>query len=294
MLLKEIESFLEEDVGHEDYEEIVPYTDCRAEITAREEGVLAGLEEAKQIFDYFSVQCSSEFEDGDEVKSGDVILTVRGAGARVLKAERLVLNFLGRMSGVATLTSRFVKEVRKVRERGKQEKGGKQEEVRVAGTRKTTPGFRKYEKKAISIGGGDPHRFGLYEAVIIKDNCIKLMGLENAVRRAKERVSFTRKIEVEVESVEDALKAAELGVDIIMLDNMPVEEVRECVRLLTERSLRDSGSGGSGGLILEASGRIKQENVKEFAATGVDVVSIGAITHSARSLGFSLDVVKKE
>jgi len=276
MLLKEIESFLEEDVGHEDYEEIVPYTDCEAEITVKEEGVLAGLEEAKQIFDYLSVQYSSEFEDGDKIKSGDTIFTVRGAGARVLKAERLVLNFLGRMSGVATLTNTFVNEARKVNER-----------VKVAGTRKTTPGFRKYEKKAIAIGGGDPHRFGLYEAVIIKDNYIKLMGLENAIKKAKEKVSFTRKIEVEVESIADALRAADLKVDIIMLDNMPAAEVKECVRLLTERGIRD-------GLILEASGGLNLDNIKDFASTGVDVVSSGMLTRAAKWLGFSLDVVEKE
>jgi nicotinate-nucleotide pyrophosphorylase (carboxylating) len=273
MLLREIERFLEEDVGHEDYEEIVPYTDCKAEITAKEEGVLAGLEEVKQIFDYMSVQYSTEFADGAKIKSGDTILTVVGAGAKILKAERLVLNFLGRMSGIATFTDKLVNEARKVNER-----------VKVAGTRKTTPGFRKYEKKAIAIGGGDPHRFGLYEAVILKDNHIMLMGLERAIRKAKEKASFTRKIEVEVESIADALRAAELNVDIIMLDNMPAADVKECARLLTARGLR-------AGVILEASGGITMENISGFVSTGVDVVSIGRITHSARWLGFSLNVV---
>jgi nicotinate-nucleotide pyrophosphorylase (carboxylating) len=273
MLLKEIENFLEEDVGHEDYEEVVPYSGCKAEVQVKEEGVLAGLEEAKQIFDYLGVLYSTEFEDGARIKSGDIILTVSGAGARILKAERLVLNFLGRMSGVATLTNRCVNAVREVNER-----------ILVAGTRKTTPGFRKYEKKAIAIGGGDPHRFGLYEAVIIKDNYIKLMGLQSAIKRAKEKVSFTKKIEVEVESIEDALSAAELDVDIIMLDNMSAAEVRTCVKLLNERAARDR-------LIVEASGGIDLDNIKEFASTGVDVISLGMITHSAKWLGFSMNVV---
>jgi len=273
MLLKEIESFLEEDVGQEDYEEIVPYTECKAEITVNEEGILAGLEEVKQIFDYLAVQYSSEFKDGDNIKSGDTILTVRGPGAKILKGERLVLNFLGRMSGIATLTRMFVNEARKVNEH-----------VKVAGTRKTTPGFRKYEKKAIAIGGGDPHRFGLYEAIIIKDNYIHLMGLEHAIQKAKEKASFTRKIEVEVESIEDTLRAAALKVDIIMLDNMEPADVKECVRLLTERGLRE-------GLILEVSGGVNLENIRAFAATSVDVISTGMLTHSARSLGFSLTVV---
>ncbi len=273
MLLKEIESFLEEDIGQEDYEEIVPYTDCKAEITVNEDGVLAGLLEVEQICDYFSIHYSSEFMDGNRVKSNDTVLTMEGAGAKILKAERLVLNILGRMSGVATLTNVLVRKARTINK-----------QVRIAGTRKTTPGFRKYEKRAITIGGGDPHRFGLYEAVIIKDNHIKLMGLEHAVTKAKEKVSFTRKIEVEVESIEEALQAAELHIDIIMLDNMTVAEVNGCVRLLTERGLRE-------GLIVEVSGGINQDNVKDYASTGVDVISIGMITHSAKSLGFSLNVV---
>lgn len=274
MLLREIESFLEEDVGHEDYEEIVPYTECKAEITVGGEGVLAGLDEAKQIFDYQGVKYSTGFEEGNRVMSGDTILTVWGAGAKILKVERLVLNFLGRMSGVATLTSMFVNEARSV-----------SAEIKVAGTRKTTPGFRKYEKKAIAVGGGDPHRFGLYEAVILKDNHIKLMGLENAIKRAKEKVSFTRKIEVEVESIDDALRAAELNVDIIMLDNMSAPEVKECVRRLTEKGFRDD-------LILESSGEINLDNIKELVSTGVDVVSSGMLTHSATWLDFSLNVVE--
>lgn len=273
MLLREIENFLEEDLGPEDYGGIVPYTECKAEITARDGGILAGLEEAKQIFDYFSVHYSSEFEDGDRIKRGDIILTVKGPGAKILKAERLVLNFLGQMSGVATLTNVLVNEARKVNEH-----------VKVAGTRKTTPGFRKYEKKAITIGGGDPHRFRLYEAVILKDNHIKLMELEPAIKKAKENISFTRKLEVEVESIDEALRAAELKVDIIMLDNMTPTDVKECVRLLAERGLREE-------LIVEASGGINLENIKDYAASGVDVVSIGMITHSAKSLGFSLNVV---
>jgi len=274
MLLKEIERFLEEDVGHGYYEPICPPTDSKAEITAKEEGVLAGLEEVKEILDYLSVQYSSGFEDGARIRSGDTILTVRGTGAKILKAERLVLNFMGRMSGIATLTSTLVNEARGVNPR-----------IKVAGTRKTTPGFRKYEKKAIRIGGGDPHRFGLYEAVIIKDNHIKLMGLENAIQKVKESTSFTKKTEVEVESIAEALRAAELKVDIIMLDNMTAAEVKDCVRLLSDKGLRD-------GLILEASGGINMGNIKDFASTGVDVVSVGMLTHAAKWLGFSMNVVE--
>lgn len=274
MLLKEIESFLEEDLGPKDYTEIALYTDCKAEITVREGGILAGLDEAKQIFEYFSVDYSTEFDDGDRINGGEIILRVKGLDANILRAERLVLNFLGQMSGVATLTRMFVDEVRKV-----------SEHVKVAGTRKTTPGFRKYEKKAIAIGGGDPHRSGLYDAVILKDNHIKLMGQERAIKKAREQVSYTQKIEVEVESIDDAVRAAELGVDIIMFDNLSPAEVKECVQVLIERGLR-------AGVILEASGGINMENIKEFASTGVDALSTSMITQAARSLDFSLNLLK--
>ena len=264
MWLKEIEGFLEEDLGCGDYEEIAPEGDCKAEITVEEEeGVLAGLEEVKRIFDYFSIQYSSKFEDGDKIKRGDVIIEIKGNSSNILKSERCVLNFLGRMSGIATLTNAFVNEVKKVNA-----------EVSVAGTRKTTPGFRKYEKKAITIGEGDCHRCGLYDARIIKDNHIKLLGIENAIKKSKEKTSFARKIEVEVENIEDAIKAAELKVDIIMLDNMRVEDVMEYVELLKERKLRDN-------LILEVSGKITLENIADYASTGIDVISTGMLTHSA-------------
>ncbi|MHC1635830.1 MAG: carboxylating nicotinate-nucleotide diphosphorylase [Candidatus Methanospirareceae archaeon] len=275
MFRREIEAFLEEDIGYANYEEIIiPDKECEAEIRAKESGIIAGLEEAEQIFEYLSVETTSRFKDGDAIKSGDVVMNVRGKGVDILRAERLVLNFLGRMSGIATLTNAFIKEARKVNKN-----------VKIAGTRKTTPGFRKYEKKAIMIGGGDPHRGGLYDAVIIKDNYIRLMGMEEALRRARRKSSFVRKIEVEVTTVEDAMRAAELGADIIMFDNMTAEAIKESIRLLEEKGYRER-------LILEASGDINMENIKEFAATGVDIISIGMLTHSAKWLNFSLDVIK--
>ncbi|MGC9444085.1 MAG: carboxylating nicotinate-nucleotide diphosphorylase [Candidatus Methanospirareceae archaeon] len=273
MLLKEIEHFLEEDCGHEDYELIVPITTvCNAEITVKEDGLLAGLEEVLQIFNYASIEYSTEFTDGDSLKAEDVVVRLHGSAAKILKVERLVLNILGRMSGIATLVREYVEEA---------QKGNPQ--VIVAGTRKTTPGFRKYEKRAIMIGGGDPHRFGLDDAVIIKDNHLALMGMEQAIKKAKSAISFTRKLEIEVESIEDALHAAKLGVNIIMLDNMAPKKVKECLQLLSTSGLRDRP-------LMEASGGITQENIREYAATGVDVVSIGRLTYAARSLGFSLHV----
>ncbi len=283
MLIKEIERFVEEDLG-EDLTEI--YLDiihddtekekrCRADIISKDRGILAGLEEAKQIFRYFDPDANvySELSDGSSIKEGEIVLSIESDISSILKGERITLNFLGRMSGIATLTNAFIEEMRKVNDR-----------IKVAGTRKTTPGFRKYEKKAIIIGGGDPHRFALYDTIIIKDNLVKVIGLEEAIRKAKERCSFTRKIEIEVESPEDALKAAELNADIIMLDNMSYKEVEQSVRLLEEKNKRDK-------VILEVSGDITMENVRKFASTRVDVISIGMLTHSARWLDFSLEVI---
>jgi len=155
---------------------------------------------------------------------------------------------------------------------------------RIACTRKTTPGFRKFEKRAVIAGGGDPHRFNLSDAVMIKDNHIEVIGLEKAIIAAKKAASFTRKIEVEVETADNAVRAAQMGVDIIMFDNMTVIEIQKAVRSLEEKKLRDD-------VILEASGGITIENVDKYAISGVDIISIGALTHSSNWLDISLRII---
>src|SRR5659263_376383 len=238
MLLTELERFVEEDIGYDDVScNIIP--DCRvsAEVLAKDFGIVAGLSEATQIFEYFEVFPATDFHDG--VKENDIIFNLDGGARSILKAERLALNFLGRMSGIATLTRQYVERA-----------GG----PRIACTRKTTPGFRKFEKKAVVAGGGDPHRFNLSDAVMIKDNHIAVFGLEKAITAAKKAASFTKKIEVEVETVDDAIRAAQMGVDIIMFDNMTVNEMIKAVKSLEEKGLRDN-------IILEASGGITIENV---------------------------------
>jgi nicotinate-nucleotide pyrophosphorylase (carboxylating) len=195
-------------------------------------------------------------------------MEIRGGARSILQAERLLLNFMSRMSGISTLT---------------RECAGRAGKVRVAATRKTTPGFRSFEKRAVVVGGGDPHRFDLSSSVIIKDNHLKLMSLEEALCAAKAGASFTKKVEVEVERLEDVLKAASLGADIIMFDNMRPEMIREGVERLKREGLRDR-------VLLEASGGITPENVSDYAATGVDVVSLGALTRSARWIDFSLEI----
>ena len=269
MLLTELERFVEEDIGYDDVScNIIP--DCRvnAEVIAKEFGIVAGLSEATQIFEYFEVFPATDFQDGDMVKENDIIFSLDGGARSILRAERLALNFLGRMSGIATLTREYVERA-----------GG----PRIAGTRKTTPGFRKFEKKAIVAGGGDPHRYNLSDAIMIKDNHIAVIGLEKAIIAAKKEASFTKKIEVEVETVDDAVRAAKMGVDIIMFDNMTVKDIQKAVKILEEKGLRDN-------ITLEASGGISIENVDKYARTTVDVISIGALTHSSNWLDISLRI----
>lgn len=270
MYLEEIERFVEEDLGPDPVSvTIVPLHRVVGVIRASEEGIICGVTEARATFEYFEVEVLKSLEAGSDVRGGDEVMRVAGPARGILAAERLALNFLGRMSGIATLTNQIVK---------------KAPGVRVAATRKTTPGFRRFEKKAVIVGGGDPHRYTLSDAVMIKDNHIAIMGLEGAIEAARS-ASFTQKIEVEVESPEDAVHAAELGADIVMLDNMPPNRIRETIALLESKNLRK-------GLLIEASGGITLENASDYASTGVDVISLGALTRDARWLDLSLEVQK--
>jgi nicotinate-nucleotide pyrophosphorylase (carboxylating) len=269
MLSREIENFIEEDMGFEDLSSaLVPDKIVRGRVIAKEACVLAGLEEAMSVFKYFEIRSSSKFKDGDKIQGSDVILSISGNARGILKAERVALNILGRMSGIATMTAKFVEVA-----------GG----VKIAATRKTTPGFRKYEKKAVRIGGGDPHRFRLDDTVMIKDNHIKVAGLEKAIKEAR-KSNFTKKIEVEVENAQDALTAAKLDADIIMFDNMKPAEINKAVKNIRSKRARKN-------IILEASGGITIENVGDYAKSGVDVLSVGALTRDARWSDFSLELL---
>jgi nicotinate-nucleotide pyrophosphorylase (carboxylating) len=263
----ELERFVREDLGEDDDSTgIVPGRKASARIVCKEDGVLAGLEEAGEVFAYFCVEVRQRHADGDRLSKGDVVLELTGSAADILRAERLALNFLGRMSGIATLTALCV---------------ARAGSVRVAATRKTTPGFRRFEKKAVKLGGGDAHRYDLSSAVMIKDNHIAIMGIDGAVAAAKKSASFTKKVEIEVESVAAAEKAAKLGVDIIMFDNMAPKTIAEGVKKVRKIDPK---------IIIEASGGITADNIGIYARAGVDVVSLGALTRDAKWLDFSLDM----
>lgn len=246
---------------------------AQAEIICKEDGILAGIEIAHYIIDYFNLSISSSYMDGDEVHKGDVILEYEGSAKDILMTERTILNYLMHLSGIATLVHQTVQRVHKINPN-----------IKVAATRKTTPGLQKYEKKAVKIGGADSHRFKLDDCVLIKDNHIEIVGgVIEALQKAQENVSFTKKIEIEVETLDDAIKAALFGADIIMLDNMTPTQISEVTEELKKRYVRDE-------VIIEASGGIRPDNIEEYAKLDIDVISSGFITNSATSLDMGLDI----
>ena len=266
----QVEQWLREDVGHHDVTNQVP-GETTGRLVTTERGVAAGLDAAAAVFAYLDVAVTERIDDGAAVEPGDAVLRVAGPAREVLRGERVAVNVAGHASGVATKTRRAVAAAREV-----------DDDVRVAATRKTTPGLRGIEKRAVATAGGDTHRLDLSHAVMVKDNHVAELGLERAVERFRDRVSFATKVEVEVEEPGDAPRAAAAGADVVLLDNMDPETTEEAVDLLAERAA-DLGRE----VLAEASGGITVETVPEYAATGVDVISLGSLTHSAAALDYS-------
>ena len=265
--------FLDEDAPFGDVtsEAVIPEDlEAEAVIIAKQDGVIAGLEEAKALFEHFGVKVELKVKDGDEVKKGTVVIKLKGNARKILLVERTALNIMGRMSGIATQTRKLVGKIRAVSPK-----------VRVAGTRKTL--LKPLDKKAILIGNGEPHRFSLSDAILIKDNHLALVPLEEAIKRAK-AFSVYKIVEVEVESLEDALKAAKAGADVIMLDNMTPEQIKEVLEALKRERLRDK-------VKIEVSGGITEENIQDYAKLDIDVISLGALTHSVKNFDVSLEIL---
>jgi nicotinate-nucleotide pyrophosphorylase (carboxylating) len=265
--------FLNEDVpaGDMTSDAIIPDIGCTAVIRAEQDGVLAGIEEASALFSYAGVMVTPRKNDGDRVRKGEVVVSLSGKAKNILLVERTALNILGRMSGIATRTAAMVAIVK-----------AQNTSCRVAGTRKTCPGFRRFDKKAVKIGGGDPHRMNLSDGILIKDNHLALVPLEEALRAARNHSAY-KKIEIEVESSADAVKAAAAGADIILLDNMTPGQVRETLSVLKDRGLRDR-------VTIEISGGIDEESLRNYAACGVDIISMGALTHTVKNFSLSLEI----
>lgn len=266
-----VKKALEEDIGFGDIttdylvdnEKIIV-----AKLNTRQDGILCGIDVAETVFKTLSKDIKFEkfFKDGDEIKKGDTIAIVEGSARAVLTGERTALNYIQRMSGIATETRKY------------QDAIGNNK-ARITDTRKTTPGFRMFEKYAVFTGGARLHRFNLSDCVMIKDNHIMFAGsIANAVNKIREHLSHTHKIEVECDTIEQVKEAIAAKADIIMLDNMPCSLMKECVAIIGDNAL------------IEASGNVTIETIKEIAETGVDVISSSAIVAKAKTLDIALDM----
>lgn len=269
---------IKEDVGPGDYSSLSCIQQdaiAGAKLLVKEPGILAGIEIAKQVFEKFDSEILfvQKLNDGDEIEAGDVAFTVEGRAQKILSAERLVLNLMQRMSGIATLTRNFVKELEGT-------------DAKLLDTRKTTPNFRYFEKLAVKIGGGYNHRFGLYDMMMLKDNHVDYAGgIEAAITRAlayQKENNLNLAIEVETRNIEEVEEVLRVGkINRIMLDNFDVYTLGQAVQLI------------NGAFETEASGNIKLKNIRQYAQTGVDYISVGAITHSYKSLDLSLKAISE-
>ncbi|MFN3599577.1 MAG: carboxylating nicotinate-nucleotide diphosphorylase [Aquificaceae bacterium] len=271
MVEKFLLRFLEEDIGNFDIttESIYRGEKARAVIVAKERGVLAGIGFAVKVFQLLGeVKVIESLKEGEEFSKGEEILVLEGSAEVLLKGERVALNLLQRLSGIATLTKEFVRAL----------EGTK---IKLLDTRKTTPGIRYFEKYAVRVGGGLNHRFGLYDMVLIKDNHKAIAGgIREAVRRVKESIGPAYKIEVEVENLQELQEALESGVDMVLLDNFKLQDIKRAVDII------------EGKVLVEISGNINLSNIREYAIEGVNFISSGAITHSARWLDLSMRLSK--
>lgn len=263
-----------EDRGHADITSffVVPEDlKATAHIIAKEGFILAGIPFVKEVFAAIdsSINMKVFFEEGAVIKKGDIIAEVSGNARGLLSGERIALNILQRICGIATLTNSYVNKLNGLHSK-------------IADTRKTTPGMRFMEKYGVKIGGGINHRFGLYDGILIKDNHIKIAGsISKAITLAK-KAHYLLKIEVEVKSLNEFKEALYLEPDVIMLDNMSIDDMKKAVKIRNSKNYK---------ILLEASGNVNLENVRDIAQTGVDIISIGALTHSARAVDISMKIV---
>ncbi|MFI5237321.1 MAG: carboxylating nicotinate-nucleotide diphosphorylase [Ignavibacteriales bacterium] len=270
-IIRLIDLAIEEDVGSGDITTnslVSKNKSAEAIIKVKQDGIIAGLKIAQLVVDKFDSKAKWNFKkvDGNYCKSGDVVASVQTHKRALLTSERTLLNFLQRMSGIATKTRKFVDEINGFN-------------TKILDTRKTVPGHRILDKYAVKVGGGTNHRIGLFDMVLIKDNHIKIAGgIKNAVESAKKKNNSSVKIEVEANTIEQVAEALVLNVDIIMLDNMSIQEMKQAVNICKEK------------VLTEASGNVSLANVKLIAETGVDFISVGELTHSVEALDISMKV----
>ena len=271
----EIERFLNEDISNGDITSdlfIDATSISNAEILSREPGILSGRSEISQIFNHFNIESNWLFQDGDSFSDNSQIVKLNGLSKSILLSERVSLNLLGHMSGIATSTNNAVKITKQI-----------SPHTNISATRKTLPGLRKYEKYSVIVGGGLPHRYDLNEMILIKDNHSKLINnLEKSVNSVRNQIGSSKKIELEVDSLESAMKAIDFDIDIILLDNMQPEDILKFMNKI--KSLPNPP-------LTEASGGITFSNLESYASTQVDIISMGTLTHSSKSIDFSLQII---
>ena len=276
---KKLLEFLSEDLGEGDVTVtalIPPNLTTTAKIIAKQNGIIAGIQETTILAECLNLKTQPHITDGQTIKNNQVLLELSGNAQTLLTAERTILNLISRMSGIATQTHTLTQQIKTTNPN-----------LRIAATRKTAPGLRYFDKKAILIGGGDPHRLHLDDMVLIKDNHIALTGsVEEALKKAKTHASFSKKIEIEVANIQDALKAAEGGADIIMLDNFSLKQAKEATQILRQL--------GHTEVLIEISGGITPQNILEYAALDINIISLGGLTHSVKALDISLEIVSKK
>jgi nicotinate-nucleotide pyrophosphorylase (carboxylating) len=276
ILEEKLKQLLAEDVGQGDVTSatVVPAgLMMEAAVVAKEAGIAAGIEEVGVLAESLGLHVKAEVADGEKIRNEQIIIKISGDARTILSAERTMLNLLSRMCGIATATRRLTEKLKKAKATAK-----------IAATRKTAPGLGYFDKKAVLVGGGDPHRLRLDDMVLVKDNHVAIAGsVEKAVKKAKQNALFSKKIEAEVTSVADALKAAEAGADIVMLDNFSPKQIRKAVEALKK-------AGFFGKVLLEVSGGITEQNLLEYASTQVGIISMGALTHSVKALDISLEI----
>jgi nicotinate-nucleotide pyrophosphorylase (carboxylating) len=274
---EKLKQILADDIGQGDVTvaAVIPANlSVKAEVIAKEDGVAAGIEESTFLAEYLGLTVKAKVADGEKIKNKQVLIQISGDAQTILSLERTILNLLSRMSGIATKTRSLAEKLEKANVKAK-----------IAATRKSAPGLLYFDKKAVVVGSGDPHRLHLDDMVLIKDNHLAIVGsVEETVKRAKAHSSFTKKIEVEVTNVEDALIAAKVGVDIIMLDNFSPKQAKAAGEALKK--------AGFSKVLLEVSGGINAENLLEYASAQVDIISMGELTHSVKSLDISLEIAK--
>ena len=274
LILQKFYAMLEEDVGFGDVTTtaLIPKDQyAQAQLFTRQPGVVAGIDIAAIILEDFGFSVTQLTQDGTQVKADTILLEVHGRAALFLSIERTLLNLLQRMSGIATATANLLRKARKINPK-----------IRIAATRKTAPLLRLFDKVSVIIGGGDSHRWRLDDAILIKDNHLAFFSEPSqAIQQARENASFTCPIEIEVTTPQAAQTAAAAGADIILLDNMSPKEISAIVK-----AIRKSHPS----VIFEASGNITPSNIEEYATTGVDVISVGWLTHSVQALDLSIDL----